>query len=297
MEKSKIIVVVGPTASGKTALSIALAKKFGGEVVSADSRQIYQELDIGTEKISPAEMDGVPHHLLDIVSIDDKYSAKDFKHDATQAIADILSRGKVPIIAGGTFFYVDTLLGRINPPEVEPDYQLRAHLEDMSAETLHKSLEKLDPERAFNIDKHNKRRLVRALEIIHNLGKVPTSKPAECPYEVILIGIKTERKALRTRIRDRVAGAIERGLIAETETLLAAGASKDRLAEIGLEYGATIEFIDGKINEEELLKKLEEKNWQYAKRQLNWLKRDETIEWYERENSEAIFTHVQQFLS
>jgi tRNA dimethylallyltransferase len=295
--KPKIIVIYGPTASGKTALSINLAKKFNGEVISADSRQIYQGLDIGTEKITQPEMEGIKHHLIDIIAPDTVYSVTDFKRDASAVALEIIDRGKLPIIAGGTFFYVDALLGKISTPEVAPDHKLREHLEDLSTETLYAELERHDPKRAFDIDKHNKRRLVRALEIVRTLGKVPEQTTVRCPYNVLTIGIKTDKTELRERIRNRAIKAVERGLIEETADLLNKGISKDRLSEIGLEYRVVIEFLEKGINQSDMIKKLEEKNWQYAKRQLTWLKRDETIEWFERENSVAILTRVQKFLS
>ncbi len=168
-EKPKILVIVGATASGKTALSIDLAKQYTGEIISADSRQIYKTLNIGTGKVTTKEMDGIPHHLIDVVYPTETYNADDFKKDAKKAIVDIISRGHLPIIAGGTFFYVDTLLGRITTPNVPPNPQLRRTLEAMSAEELYNELRERDQRRALEMDPQNKRRLVRALEIISAL--------------------------------------------------------------------------------------------------------------------------------
>lgn len=294
--KPKILVIVGPTGSGKTALSIQLAKRFDGEVISADSRQVYRGLDIGTEKVSLEEMQGVPHHLINICDVSTTYTAESFKRDATEAIGDIIERGKLPIIAGGTFFYIDLLLGRISAPSVPVDPELRAHLEELNEETLYARLEELDPERAFSIDKSNKRRLVRALEIVDSLGSVPKGQVHEPSFNSLLIGIDVPKEELRARLRARAASALERGLVEETKQLLASGVSHDRLNEIGLEYRLVLEHLDGAISETELLKKLEEKNWQYAKRQLTWLKRDTSIQWFRSSELTSIESTVAQFL-
>lgn len=297
MDKTKLIVVVGPTAAGKTGLAIKLAQQYNGEVISADSRQVYTGLDIGTEKVSTEEMAGIPHHLIDIVPPESVYSVADFKTDAAKAIEDITARGKLPIIAGGTFFYIDALLGRISTPEVPPDPTLRAHLEEMSNETLFASLERLDPDRAFHIDPNNKRRLVRALEIIKSIGKVPKPMTIESPYDTYMIGISTDRTELRERLKVRANSALERGLIAETEKVLAAGLDPERLSEIGLEYRLVMEYLVGEVDENTLRVKLVEKNWQYAKRQLTWLKRDDSIVWVNQTDMRAIESHVSNFLS
>lgn len=296
MEKPKIIIIVGPTASGKTALSIAMAKEFDGEVISADSRQVYTGLDIGTEKVTPEEMAGIPHHLLDVVGPETIYSAADFARDAQKATEGIHSRDHLPIVAGGTFFYVDMYLGRITTPEVPPNPALREELEQLSTSELLKRLQALDPERAANIDPDNHRRLMRSIEIAEALGHVPAQESAECPYETLLIGIETDREVLRARIRARAEEALTKGLIEETKQLLEAGVTRERLSEIGLEYRIIMEYIDGELTGAELIQKLEEKNWQYAKRQLTWLKRDDTIEWLKPEDREAIFARVREFL-
>lgn len=295
--KPKVLVIVGPTASGKTALSIALAKKFSGEVISADSRQVYTKLDIGTEKISHDEMAGVPHHLLDVSEINTVYSASDFKIAGMEAITQIRTNGHLPIIAGGTFFYIDTLLGKIMSPDIEPNTELRNALELKDEATLYSSLLKLDARRAEDIDPSNKRRLIRALEIVAAIGKVPVQEEQELPYDAFIIGIKTDKKELRDRIRTRAEQALTRGLIEETQGLLDAGITKARLNEIGHEYRLTLQYMDGTLTDAELIQKMEEKNWQYAKRQLTWLKRDPTINWFERTDIENITKQVTTFLT
>ncbi len=296
-EKTKVIVIVGPTGSGKTSLAIDLAKRFSGEVISADSRQVYRKLDIGTEKVTKEEMGAVPHHLIDVCDVDEVYSAERFKNDAAKAILDITSRGNIPIIAGGTFFYVDALLGNVTMPTVPPDSALRTYLEDLSTETLYARLEQLDPERAFSIDKDNKRRLVRALEVVESLGKVPKPIAGETKYDVLKLGIEVDKAVLRTRLRARAAKALERGLIEETKSLLDTGVSVDRLSEIGLEYRLVIEYLNGGMSNEELLQRLEEKNWQYAKRQFTWLKRDTDIRWLPISERTSIEVGTAEFLA
>ncbi len=297
-DQTKIVAIVGPTGSGKTGLAIQLAKQFGGEVISADSRQVYRELNIGTEKVTVAEMEGVPHHLLDICDTGDVYTATDFKRDAAAAIADITDRGKLPIIAGGTFFYIDILLGRISTPTVSPNFPLREQLEQLDTETLYAQLQAHDPVRASTIDQQNKRRLVRALEVVDALGTVPKHiNEAEEAYTVLHIGLEVQKEILRTRLHTRAAEALERGLVDETRKLLEGGTTRDRLNEIGLEYRLVIEHLDGKLSEADLLQKLEEKNWQYAKRQMTWLKRDNSIRWFSPTDVANIRNTVHVFLN
>ena len=296
-EKQKIVIIVGQTGSGKTALSLDLAERCNGEVINADSRQVYKGLDIGTEKITEEEMRGVTHHLLSIADPSDVYTAATFKRDAEHAIDDIASRGRLPIIAGGTFFYIDTLLERTSSPLVPPDPAYRTELEAKDAPTLYAELTASDPDRAATIDEHNKRRLMRALEIVRALGRVPEPQLSECPYTVLTIGLSIPKEVLRERLRTRAAKALERGLVAETKTLLHEGVSKERLAEIGLEYKLVLEFLDSTLSDSDLLQRLQERNWQYAKRQMVWLKRDSTISWHAPEDRAAIYAEVDAFLA
>ena len=296
--KPKVIVIVGPTGSGKTSLALEIATRFQGEIISADSRQVYTRLDIGTEKITHEEMRGVRHHLIDVVDINTVYTATDFKKDASIAIADISSRGHIPIVAGGTFFYIDTLLEKIIPAPVAPNIELRARLESQTPEELFLQLQRKDPTRASGIDIKNKRRLIRALEITDAIVTVPpVIAQTEYSYNVLTLGIITDKIELRKTLRTRAEQALQRGLLEETKQLLAAGISRARLAEIGHEYKIVMRYIDGGLTDAQLIQKFEEKNWQYAKRQLMWLKRDKSIAWFARENCEAIFTRVEEFLT
>lgn len=288
--------VVGPTASGKTALSIELAKHCNGEVISADARQVYRGLDIGSGKVSTEEMDGVPHHLLDVVSPTDIYTAADFKRDGEHAIRDITSRNKLPIIAGGTFFYVDTLLGRLNLPDVPPNPLLREKLEQQSVDTLFASLQNFDPRRAETIDRHNKVRLVRALEIVEAVGKVPEPTRSES-YNVCSIGIALSKEELHENIRARLHDRFASGMTDEVQRLHSDGVSWERLESFGLEYRYIAQFLQKKMTEKEMREMLETEIRHFAKRQLTWLKRDTSIHWFTKDEKPKILETVRKFLS
>lgn len=293
--KPKLISIVGPTSSGKTSLSIAIAKRFNGEVISADSRQVYRGLDLGTGKVTPEEMNGVPHHLLDIADPMDVYTAADFKRDAEVAIADIVGRGKLPIIAGGTFFYIDALLGKIQTPEVPPNPELRETLEQKSAEELFQMLEEKDPSRAETIDPQNPRRLVRALEIVETIGKVPPPSAAANPYETLTIGIDISKEQLHHSIHVRLLERIDQGMIEEVQKLHEAGMTHERMESLGLEYRYIARYLQGQITKEAMLEELETKIRQFAKRQMTWLKRDDSIQWFAKDD-EKVFGVVERFL-
>ncbi len=294
--KQKIIVVIGPTASGKTDLAVDIATKFNGEVVSADSRQIYRSLDIGTAKITEEEMRGIPHHMIDIVDVGTTYTAAHYKRDARKILKKMDERDKIPIIAGGTFFYVDTLLEKIAPPAVSPNPKLRAELDLFSTEQLFVMLTEKDPRRASEIDHKNKRRLIRALEIIDKLDTVPEMTETEIPYNVLTIGIKTDRDDLRARLRQRGEIWLENGFVEEIEGLLKSGISKKCLVEIGFEYMIGVDYVDGKLTKEKFIEVFEQKNWQYAKRQLTWLKRDGNINWVTLADKREVEFLVKSFL-
>jgi len=297
MSKTPILVIVGPTASGKTSLSIALAKRFRGEVISADSRQVYRGLDIGSGKVTPEEMAGVPHHLLDVADPMTTYTAHDFVHDATTAIHEITDRGNLPIIAGGTFFYVDTLLGKQTIPPVQPDEHLRASLDTQSTETLIKRLQELDPKRAATVDVANRRRLVRAIEIATNLGTVPPPTPIQdTHYRALTLGIAIEKEALHHNIHIRLLERLEAGMVAEVETLLARGVTHERLEAFGLEYRYISRYLNGVLPYETMVTELETKSRQFAKRQMTWLKRDQSIIWVDKTNTQHIERVVEDFL-
>lgn len=292
----KVVVIVGPTASGKTALAVRLAEHCNGEIISADSRQVYRGLDIGTDKITQEDMRGIPHHLIDVADPQDTYTAADFVRDADAAIADIASRGKMPIIAGGTLFYIDALLGRKTLAGVPKNTTLRAELEMLSPETLHTRLSALDPQFAKRIDKHNPRRLVRALEIVSVKEAVPHATPHQ-RHDACIVGLDVPRTILQERIAARLDQTLARGLVEETKHLLAQGVSESRLNEIGLEYRIVLAYLRGEHTREAMRTILAQKIWQYAKRQLTWLKRMENIHWIPFDTPEKAYAIVQNFYS
>ena len=285
MAKEKILVIVGPTASGKSDLGVKLAKKFGGGIISADSRQVYKGLDVGTGKITKKEMGGIPHHLLDIANPKKRFSVSDFLTLTNQAIAKIVESDKLPVVVGGTGFYIDALTGTVTFPEVPPNPALRKKLEKKSVVELFKLLGKKDPERAKTIDRYNKVRLIRALEIINTLGHVPMYKigqpgrVANLRYEFIYIGLKPDKKESERRIYERLLKRLP-GMIREAKKLWSKGLSYKRMNELGLEYRYLALFLQNKLNKEQLINKLNIAIRQYAKRQMTWFKRNKKIKWF-----------------
>ncbi|MFZ2887279.1 MAG: tRNA (adenosine(37)-N6)-dimethylallyltransferase MiaA [Minisyncoccia bacterium] len=283
--KPKIYVIVGPTASGKSAYSVELARKIGAEIISADSRQIYKGLDIGTGKITKREMKGVPHHLLDVASPKRVFTAHDFVAQAQPILEGILKKGKSAIICGGTGFYIDALLGRITLPNVPPNRELRGKLEGRSAPQLFAMLKKLDARRAREIDQHNPVRLVRAIEIAKALGKVPKLKKAKSPLptnedcEVLWIGMKTAEIPLRKKIHTRLLSRMKKGMVEEVKRLHKSGLSYKRMEQLGLEYRYLALLLQKKITKNEMLEQLESRIWDYSRRQLRYWKRNKEIKW------------------
>ena len=294
--KSKILAIVGPTASGKTALSITLAREFNGEIISADSRQVYRGLDIGTGKVTEEEMEGVPHHLLDIVEPTEVYTAEDFRRDATNAITDICDRNRLPIIAGGSSFYIDLLRGKSASAPVSPNALLRKELEKLSTEQLFAKLQATDPKRAATIDPRNRRRLVRALEIVDALGNVPEAAEKASPYDWLIIGVSVSKETLLQNFSLRLEDWLVAGFQTEVEQLLRAGVTRERFAELGFEYTLMLEFIDQNVSLNELQERFVQKNWQYAKRQMTWFKQDSGVAWYSPAALPAIKKRVADFL-
>jgi len=270
-ESHPLLCVVGPTASGKSARAVALAKELDGEVISVDSRQVYRMLDIGTEKTTEEEMDGIPHHLIDIRDPKDAYSAGDFVRDAERLIEDIEARGKRPILAGGTHFYFDALLYGL-PESPDPDPAFRASLEGRSEESLFAELSARDPRRASKIDPKNKRRLIRALEIVEAHGHVPEREAKDARYAVEWVVLDPERDILRERIRVRLESAFARGLVEEVARVRDY-VGDARLDELGLEYRVIGEHLRGERSEESLLPALHSKLWHYARHQKAWLRK------------------------
>lgn len=289
----KIYVVVGPTASGKSDFAVQLAKEIRGEVISADSRQVYKGLDIGTGKITRKEMRGVPHHMLDVASPQKTYTAEDFAREARVVLIHILRCGKTPIICGGTGFYIDALLATEDFPKVPPNRKLRATLSKFSTERLFMLVQKKDPERAETIDPKNKVRLIRALEIVEALGKVPKrtveyKKELHIPelksvYTVKWIGLVPSKELLRKKIEARLQKRLDHGMLAEARQLHAPRTGRPlsykRMEELGLEYRTMARYLQRKISRKEMEKEILTKIIQYAKRQMTYWKRNPHITW------------------
>lgn len=263
----KVFVILGQTATGKSALAVKISKKVKGEVVSADSRQVYTGLDIGTGKINKKEMKGVSHHMLDVVNPKKKYTVVDYQKQALEKIKEIISREHTPIICGGTGFYIDAITKGIVFPEVKENKKLRRELEKKTLTQLVKILEKLDKTRAKNIDKKNKVRLIRAIEIAKALGKVPKVKKSKPKYEFVKIGLYLPVLKLEKKIQKRVKGMFKQGLLKEIQKLKKSGISNKRLKEFGFEYDDPTE------------EKVIRETIKYAKRQMTYFKRDKDIKW------------------
>ncbi len=272
-KKINVLVIIGPTSSGKSDQAIRLAKKYNGEIISADSRQVYKGMDIGTGKVTKREQRLVPHHLLDIASPKRMYTVTHFQRDAARAIRDITRRGKLPIICGGTGFWIDALLSSSKFPNVQPNKSLRKKLSKLSAEELFAILQKKDSERAASIDKHNPVRLIRALEIIEATKK-PIQKAAasESPYDTEIIFVNPTRKTLYQRIEKRLKKRFKQGMIAEVVRLRKSGVSDKRLIELGLEYRYITYYLQGKLTRTEMEAKLLSEIKKYAKRQMTWIR-------------------------
>ena len=277
--KPKIIVILGQTATGKSNLAVKIAKQIGGEIISADSRQVYKGLDLGTGKITKKEMMGVPHHLLDVASPRKSFSVAEYKKLAEEKIESILKSGKIPIIAGGTGLYIKSIVDNISFPEVPPNETLRKKLKKLSAEKLFALLKKIDPRRAQTIESKNPRRLIRAIEIAKALGKVPRLTDATPPYKFIKIGLKLPDEILKKKIKKRLEKRLRAGMAIELHDLRKKGVPWKRFRELGFDQKYIALYLQNKISQKEMLEKLLNKNWQYAKRQWTWFKRDKKIIW------------------
>jgi tRNA dimethylallyltransferase len=298
--KPKIVAIVGPTASGKTALGIALAKKFDGEIVSADSRQIYRGMDIGTAKPTIAERRAIPHHLIDIKNPDEEYTVADYKTDAIAALDDIITRGKLPIIVGGTGLYIKTVLENLDIPKTEAHPELRAQIESEIARdglaATFKKLVELDPEAASVVDPKNSRRVVRALEVAIATGTPFTSqrKKNEPLFETLVLGLNPPMELLRERIDKRVDAMMRDGLIEEIKVLTKKyGQSPSAFDAIG--YRETIAHLNGTLSQDEAMAVIKMNTWHYTKRQMTWFKKDKAVHWIESEK-EAV-SLIEKFLS
>ncbi|MBU0545724.1 tRNA (adenosine(37)-N6)-dimethylallyltransferase MiaA [Patescibacteria group bacterium] len=297
MNLPKIITILGPTASGKTSLGVALAKRFNSEVVSADSRTVYKGMNIGTAKPSLGEMQGITHHLIDVVEPDEEFTLSDFKKMAQDKINDILKRGKLPIIVGGTGLYFWAIVDNLDMPAVAPDYKLRAELEKKSLEELVADLEKIDPTTAAKIDLKNPRRVLRALEVCLGSGGsfFEQRRKAKPLYDVLQIGLKWPREELVERINRRVDKQIEDGLVEEVRGL-AKKYSWSLSSMSGIGYKQIGYFLRGEMSLDEAIEEIKKDTRQYAKRQMTWFKRDGRIKWIEKSDYEKAEKILQDFV-
>ena len=279
----KLVVILGPTASGKSEMAIKLAKKFEGEIISADSRQIYKGLDIGTGKVTKKQRRDIPHYLLDVASPKRIFTVVQYRKLALKAIEKIFKKGKIPILCGGTGFYIQAVVDGIFIPEVKPNWKLREELEKKTVQELFSQLKKLDPKRAKTIEKENKRRLIRALEIVKKIGRVPILVPilqrkkGELFFNTLQIGIKLSREKLREKITKRVQKMFKLGLEKEVKNLVKKYNWIPPLQTIG--YQEWQDYFEGKIDKNEVKKIIIQHTIQLTKRQITWFKRDKRINW------------------
>ena len=300
MDKPKVIVICGPTASGKTALSIELAKKINGEIISSDSMQIYKYMDIGTAKTTQEEMQGIKHYLLDFVEPSQRYSVAEFKKDAEKAIEEILQKGKTPIIVGGTGLYVDSLIYGIEYQTIEFDEQYRKQLEERvekeGLETLYNEAKNIDTQAIEKISLNYKKRILRILEIYKATGKNKTEQEIESrkngvKYDYKVFAINMDREKLYERINKRVDIMIENGLIEEVEKLLEKY-KEFPTAMQGLGYKEVVEYLQGKVSEEEMIENIKRETRRYAKRQLTWFRKNKQTIWIEPCDIQKILNEI-----
>ena len=286
---SNIIVVTGPTATGKTALGIVLAKQYNGEVVSADSMQIYKRMDIGTAKPTPEEIGDIPHHMIDIVDPADSYSVAQYVEDAAACVDDILARGKLPIIVGGTNLYIDSLISGRTFADQPGDPAVRQALldryDEIGGDAMRQELAAVDPERAEKLHPGDKRRIVRALEVFRLTGKTITQHDAETRllpprYNATQFALTfTDRARLYDRINRRVDIMVETGLFDEVRTLLAEGLPAHCTAMQAIGYKEVVRALEGKLTDAEAIDLIKQESRRYAKRQLTWLRRNPDLRW------------------
>ena len=286
-----LIILTGPTAVGKTELSIALAKSIGGEIISADSMQVYKYMDIGTAKIRSEEMDGVPHHLIDILEPDVAFNVAMFKDLAKSAVEDIYSRGRIPILVGGTGFYIQALLYDIDFSEEDSDSSIRKELETLAevkgAAFLHEKLREVDPESAEQIHANNVKRVIRALEYYQLHGEKisthnETERHKESPYDFLYFVLTHDRQVLYERIEKRIDQMIDHGLISEVDNLLKKGYDSSLVSMQGLGYKELIPYLQKKCTLDEAIYVLKRDTRHFAKRQLTWCRRERNVRWLDK---------------
>ncbi len=287
----KLVILTGPTAVGKTSLSINLAKAINGEIISADSMQVYRKMDIGTAKVTPEEMDGVRHHLIDVIEPTEDYHVVKFQQMVKDAMADIYSRGKIPIICGGTGFYIQAILYDIDFTENDIDKSYRQSLEDFADkfgnEALHEKLREIDPESAETIPAANRKRVIRAIEYYEQTGEKfsvhnATQREKTSPYNFAYFVLNDDRELLYNRINKRVDIMMEDGLLSEIDSLLAMGVKKGMTSMDGIGYKELLSYKDGELSLDEAVELIKKNSRNYAKRQLTWFRREKEVIWLDK---------------
>ncbi|WP_394527285.1 tRNA (adenosine(37)-N6)-dimethylallyltransferase MiaA [Lacrimispora sp. JR3] len=283
-----LIILTGPTAVGKTALSLRLAKAIGGEIISADSMQVYRGMDIGSAKITKEEMMGIPHHLIDVLDPREEFNVTVFQAMAKAAVEEIYSRGRIPIVAGGTGFYIQALLNDIDFTETGEDSSIRTELEKIAEEKgaahLHEMLLMIDPESAEQIHANNVKRVIRAIEFYRQTGERISKhnkreRQKESPYDFLYFVVNTDRDTLYQRIDQRVDQMVEQGLVEEVKRLKASGCTRDMVSMQGLGYKEILDYLQGEYSLEEALYLIKRDTRHFAKRQITWFKREKDVRW------------------
>lgn len=291
-EKKPLVILTGPTAVGKTALSIKLASKIGGEIISADSMQVYRQMDIGSAKIKPEEMGGIPHHLIDILEPEEEFNVCLFEKLALEAMEQIYERGHIPVVVGGTGFYIQALLYQIDFTEEETDTAYRDKLWQLGEEKgnhyLHELLRKVDPESAEEIHENNRKRVIRALEFYENSGKPISTHNKEqrqktSAYNSCYFVLTDDRKKLYERIESRVDQMLSKGLVDEVRTLKERGCNASMVSMQGLGYKEILEYLDGRCSLLEAVEKIKKETRHFAKRQLTWFRREKDVIWLDKQ--------------
>ncbi len=288
-EKTSIVCVVGPTASGKTGFSIEYAKKHNGEIISCDSMQIYKHMDIGTAKATKEEQKEVPHHMIDFVDPNTDYSVADFVDGARKCIEDISKRGKLPVLCGGTGLYIDSIINNLEFSEEKRDDEYREFLQKMAEEkgneAVHKLLSEIDPTEADKVHYNNVKRVIRALEICKTTGMTKTEADKlavrEPLYHAEIFGMSMDRERLYERINKRVDIMMEEGLLDEVKRLLSMGIRRNSTAMQAIGYKEILEYLDGECDLSSAVDKIKQESRRYAKRQMTWFKRNKNIKWIE----------------
>lgn len=304
MNRPKCIIIAGPTATGKTSISVALARAFDGEIVNADSMQVYRGMDIGTAKPTPEEQNGIPHHLLDVVDPDEEFNAAIYRSRALPVISDVVSRGKTCFVTGGTGLYIKSLAkGLFHCPPVDMKFRnaLRRECESKGAQALHERLKRLDPESAGKIHPNDKARIIRNLEIADLTGRRPSDLIKEhgfsdTPLNALTICLDVERQELYKRIDKRSMAMVDEGLVEETEHLLNKGYSSDLKPMQSIGYRHMVNYLHGEWSLEEALHSIQRDTRRYAKRQFTWFKGDSDNVWIAPEDMERIQAKIREFL-